>query len=186
MNLLIVNGHKYYPYSQGRLNMTLFNEIVSLLEQKHNLQTTIVENGYIIEEEIQKYQNADVIIYQTPVNWFSVPWSLKKYYDEVFMHGIFYGSSEIYGAGGMFNEKKYMYSLTWNSPEEAFFCGKFYDGRSVDDILIALHKLHEYCGMKKIRTFSLHDVVKHPDIPEYVKKLKEHLNKYINHHQTQA
>ena len=186
MNILIVNGHKYYPYSEGRLNTTLFNEIVNTLKDMHNIQTTIVENGYTIEEEIEKYKTSDIIIYQTPVNWFSAPWILKKYYDEVFRHGVFYTASANYGEGGLFNEKMYMYSLTWNSPEESFFCGKFYDGRSVDDILISLHKLHEYCGMKKIRTFSLHDVVKHPDIPEYITKIKEHLEKYINPHQMQA
>ena len=186
MNIFVINGHKYYPYAQGRLNMTMFNEIVNILKSKNQVETTIIETGYKTEEEIEKYKQADIIIYQTPINWFSVPWILKKYYDEIFQHGIFYGASDEYGNGGLMKGKRYMYSLTWNSSKKAFSTGEFYDGRSVDDIIIALHKLHEYCGMKQIQTFSLHDVVKHPDIPEYLKRIREHLGSYINPSQKQA
>lgn len=176
MKFLVINGHKYYPYAQGRLNKTLFDRIVAILSDGNEIQTTIVENGYDVDEEIKKYLWADTVIYQNPVNWFSAPWLLKKYYDEIFKHGVFYGPSTEYGRGGLLNGKKYMYSLTWNSPEEAFQDTKgFYDGRSVDDIIISLHKLHEFCGFDKIKTFSCHDVVKHPDISLYLERLNQHL-----------
>jgi len=31
---------------------------------------------------------ADIIILQTPVNWFGAPWIYKKYADEVFNSGL--------------------------------------------------------------------------------------------------
>ncbi len=179
MNIFVINGHKYYPFSEGRLNQTLFDEIVELAIQDNSVKTTIVENGYDINEEIEKYKWADIIIYQSPVNWFSVPWILKKYFDEIFLYGIFYAASEEYGQGGLMNGKKYMYSMTWNSALADFNKPGFFDDRSDEDLILALHKFQEYCGFERIKSFFCHDVVKQPDIPVYLEKLKIHLNKYV-------
>ena len=89
MKILVINGHKYYWYSTGKLNGTLFEEIVTTLSQDHEVKSTVVEMGYSCEEEIEKYIWADAIIYQNPINWYSVPWILKKYYDEIFLKDIF-------------------------------------------------------------------------------------------------
>jgi NADPH dehydrogenase (quinone) len=40
------------------------------------------------EEEVKKHAAADLVILQTPVNWFSAPWIYKKYVDEVFNVGL--------------------------------------------------------------------------------------------------
>ena len=77
MRIFVINGHKYYWYATGKLNCTLFREIVDTLMPHHEVKSTIVELGYSVEEEIEKYRWADIIIYQTPINWFSVPCLLK-------------------------------------------------------------------------------------------------------------
>lgn len=180
MKILVINGHKYYPYAEGRLNMTMFDEIVRVLSLNNEIKKTVVEEGYDAGQEQEKFLWADVIIIQTPINWFSAPWILKQYIDSVYQHGIFFGPAEEYGRGGLLKGKKYMYSLTWNAPLEAFDkTGEFFDGRDVDDIIIALHKLQEYCAMEKIPTFSIHDVVKNPDIPKFKEMLKNHLEEYV-------
>lgn len=180
MNILVINGHKFYTYAQGRLNQTLFNEIVRTLSFNNEVKTTVVEQGYEPNEEIEKFKWADLIIFQTPVNWFSAPWILKKYIDEVYAHGVFYTGSAEYGNGGLFKNKYYMYSLTWNATCDAFSDSRgFFDGRDEDDIIIALHKLQEFCAMKKVKTFSVHDVVHNPNIPGYLKQLNAHLEKYV-------
>ena len=76
MNIFVINGHKYYWYSTGKLNNLLFEEIISTLKDTHNIRYTILEQGYKTEEEIEKYKWADIIIYQNPINCFSVPWIL--------------------------------------------------------------------------------------------------------------
>ena len=182
MNILVINGHKYYPFSEGRLNRTLFNEIVRILEENgQNIRTTIIENGYDIGEEVEKFKWADMIIFQSPVNWFSVPWLLKKYIDEVYQHGIFYTGSEKYGDGGLFKEKKYMFSMTCNASEEAFYniSSPFFECKSPDDIIIALHKLHQYCAMKPVRSFFCFDVIHNPVVEKYLKALANHLHIYV-------
>lgn len=180
MNILVINGHKYYSYAEGKLNKTLFDEIIKILSPSNEIKTTIVEEGYDVSEEIDKFKWANLIIFQTPINWFSAPWLLKKYFDEIYAHGIFYTGSQEYGRGGLFRDKMYMYSLTWNSPCTAFEeTGGFFDGRSIDDIIIALHKMQEFCAMKKLETFSVNDVVHNPNIPLYLECLNEHLHKNI-------
>jgi modulator of drug activity B len=43
-----------------------------------------VDQGYDPAEEERKHLEADLVILQTPINWFSAPWTWKKYVDEVF------------------------------------------------------------------------------------------------------
>ena len=178
MNIFVINGHKYYWYSTGKLNRTLFDEIIKTLSQNHNVKSTIVEYGYNMQEEIEKYIWADAIIYQTPINWYSVPWTLKKYYDEIFVKQIFFETSSKYGKGGLFRGKKYMYSLTCAANETDFIqSNSFFDMRDVDDIYIAQHKMHQYCGFEKIPTFCLYSALSKPNIDRAIDRLKFHLQK---------
>ena len=180
MKILVINGHKYYNYSEGKLNMTLFEEILDTLSA-HELKTTVVQQGYDVEAEIEKFLWADTVIFQTPVNWFALPGLFKNYFDEVYRHGVFYGPAEgNYGTGGLLGGKKYMYSLTWNSLASEFDNPEgYYGGKSVDDVFYAPHKLQEFCALEKIPTFSVHDVVRNPDVPRFKRELGEHLRKHI-------
>src|SRR5580765_8324982 len=86
MKILIINTHLTYPgWSEGKLNLA-FMELakVFFVERGHPVVETWVERGYNAEEEVEKHLAADVVILQTPVNWFSTPWIYKKYVDEVF------------------------------------------------------------------------------------------------------
>lgn len=180
MNFLVINGHRYYPFSEGRLNRTLFEEIVSIVQKDNLVKTTIIDNGYDVDEEIEKYKWADVVIYQTPMNWFSVPWIFKKYIDEVFRYGIFYTGSKDYGCGGLMSNKRYMFSFTCNSPFEAFDdINGFFSGKSPEEIIIALHKLHQYCAMKPVKSYFAYDVVHNPDVEKYRKELVNHIHTFV-------
>lgn len=180
MKILVINGHKYYSYAKGKLNQTLFDEIIKILSAQHEIKTTIVEHGYDLREERDKFLWADRIIFQSPVNWYSIPWILKKYIDDVYNYGVFFESADSYGRGGKLTDKKYMLSLTWSAPENSFENNKgFFDGRNSDDIFIPFHKTQEYCGMERIQTFALYDVLRIPDIETFKVNLTLHLNKYI-------
>jgi modulator of drug activity B len=48
-------------------------------ERGHQVAETFIERGYDPEEEVKKHAGADLVILQTPVNWFSAPWIYKKY-----------------------------------------------------------------------------------------------------------
>jgi len=176
MNILVINGHKYYSYSEGKLNMTMFEEIIRLVSLGNEVKTTIVEKGYDVQEEIDKFLWANLIIFQTPVNWYSAPWLFKKYIDEVYQYGVFYTGAEKYGEGGLLKGKKYMYSLTWGTPREAFDDPQgFFKGKGVDDIYIAMYKLQEFCALEKLPTFSVYGVLNNPDVEKFKTDLAAHL-----------
>lgn len=72
-----------------------------------------------IENEQQKVEWCDLMIWQFPLWWFSVPGILKGWVDRVFAMGRFYGKDKLYEQG-VFKRKKALLSLTTGGPEEAY------------------------------------------------------------------
>lgn len=176
-NVLVINGHEYYDFAKGELNKTMFDEIVQTLDGAYEVKTTVIDAGYDIKEEQEKYKWADVVIYQTPIYWFSLPAKFKKYMDEVYEYGVFFvGAAEGYGKGGLMKGKKYMFSTTWNAPVteyknvEGFFAGKDFE-----DSIAHLHYAQQFIGMEPLKSFGAHDVIANPDITLYKRELQAHL-----------
>ena len=80
MNILIINTHLTYAgWSEGKLNLTFMDFAKAVfLERGHEVAETFVERGYDPDEEVRKHAAADLVILQTPVNWFSAPWIYKN------------------------------------------------------------------------------------------------------------
>ncbi|MDX7989320.1 NAD(P)H-dependent oxidoreductase [Xenorhabdus sp. 12] len=186
--ILIINSAKDFDQSKGTLNNTLTEVIRDhLTGLNHEVQITHVDNGYGIQEEIDKLLWADSIIYQMPVWWMGAPWILKKYFDDILNLGqgkLFkndgrarHDPSKKYGSGGLLHDKTYMLSLTWNAPLEAFEDpNQFFEGKGADGLFFPFHKISEFLGMSPLPTFNCYDVVKAPDIESDINKLKIHLS----------
>lgn len=189
MNILLVNGHEYWEKSPGQLNETLLQEtVIWFTHRKHNVKTTHVEKDYDLEEEVQKILWADVIFYFSPVYWMSITSKLKSYLDHVYgnQKGRLFtndgrDNGGQYGSGGLMQSKKYMLITTWNAPVEAFSNENQYlfEGKSVDDVFLNFHAMQKFIGMRKINSFSLHDVKKKPDINKFLNDFRLHLNQNI-------
>ncbi|MDD3236862.1 MAG: NAD(P)H-dependent oxidoreductase [Candidatus Gastranaerophilales bacterium] len=182
-NILVINGADNFSSAKGCLSQTIFENIVEYLVSKNNIKTTSLANGYIVAKEHDKYLWADVIIFQFPIYWFSCPIGLQKYIEKVYEKNIFYSDCSCeYGSCGCLEGKEYMFSLTWSAPEKAFSASKntFFEGKNVDEILIALHKTQEYCGLKRLPTFSVFGAEKLPDVKKYIEQLQIHLNGIFN------
>ncbi|MEX2461571.1 MAG: NAD(P)H-dependent oxidoreductase [Paenibacillaceae bacterium] len=179
-NILIINGHEYFSFAKGDLNRTISLTMVEKLGKKYNVKTTVVQAGYDIKEEQEKFQWADTVIIQTPVYWYSYPGLFKKYIDAVYEQEIFYRSGKVYGTNGLFSDKKYMLSVTWAAEEDLFSNEKtFFDGKSMDDVLVAMHKNQQFVGMKPLKTLSTHQAL-NPNIDECLKKVNEHLKEVFS------
>ncbi|MCA6942710.1 NAD(P)H-dependent oxidoreductase [Pectobacterium polaris] len=190
-NILLINAGKSFAHSKGELNQTLTDVAASFLRDKgHDVRVTAVDNGYNIEQEIQNYLWADTIIYQMPGWWMDTPWILKKYIDEVFTagHGSLYASdgrsrsdaSKKYGSGGLLQGRKYMLSLTWNAPLEAFNDPEqFFHGVGVDGVYLPFHKANQFIGLSPLPTFICNDVMKEPDVPTYLANYRQHLDEHF-------
>ncbi|MGL6494894.1 NAD(P)H-dependent oxidoreductase [Aeromonas veronii] len=70
-----------------------------------------------LEQEMQKLEAADLLIFQFPLWWFGLPAILKGWVDRVFAMGRVYGQGHIYESG-KFRGKRALLSLTTGGPAE--------------------------------------------------------------------
>ena len=184
-NILLLNGHeKFPPLAMGKFNKSMFDLAKQIIEKcdKFSLNTTIVEQHYETEKEIEKLLMADFIIYQYPIYWFNVPAALKKYMDQVYTHGykkIYAGdstSNKKYGQQGLL-KGKYMLSVTFNASGSIFNpIDGFFANKNTDDVLNSMHKTQQYLGLKKMPSFACYDIVSGTKQKEYLDQYKDHLN----------
>lgn len=169
--VLILNGHQYYDVvARGELTQAYINKANDFfLKNGFEVKHTTIEKGYDKEEECEKFEWADYVLFQYPVYWMGLPWIAKKYLDETFTQGRHYSSdgrsrndaSKLYGSGGLLTGKKYMLSLTYNCPESAFDNkNSLFDGLSLDEAQVAVHKTFQFCGLKPLETYAVHDIFK--------------------------
>ncbi|MDC9580550.1 NAD(P)H-dependent oxidoreductase [Xenorhabdus sp. PR6a] len=191
-HILVINSAKDFGESKGELNNTL-TEIIKdhLTETGHDIQVTHVDKGYNIAAEVDKFLWADSIIYQMPGWWMEAPWILKQYVDEVFSAGrstLFkddgrtrHDPAKKYGSGGLIQDKTYMFSVTWNAPLESFEDpNQFFEGKGIDSVYYPFHKANQFLGMSPLPTFACYDVIKNPQVSQYIKQLKKHLSTFFN------
>jgi NADPH dehydrogenase (quinone) len=169
--VLILNGHQYYDVvAKGELTKNFIDKATEFfLKNGFEVKHTNIEKGYKVEEECEKFEWADVVLFQYPVYWMGVPWIAKKYFDETFTQGRHYASdgrsrtdaSKTYGSGGLLKGKKYMLSLTYNCPASEFGNkNSFFNGLSLDEANVATHKIFQFVGFEPLKTYSVHDIFK--------------------------
>lgn len=192
-NILIINAHHHYSFAEGKLNGTLVQMADELLTaQGHQTRIVEVDKGWDVDQELENHQWADIVILQTPVNWMGVPWTFKKYMDEVYTAGMGGalcngdGRTEDapkanYGTGGTLAGKKYLISLTFNAPKEAFDDPNEYlfRGKSVDDLLFPMHMNFRFFAMEPLETFACYDVMKNPQVENDFLRFSQHLEAHI-------
>ncbi len=177
-NILIICGAEECGNSEGRFNRSLTEAAQNLLAAHHRVDVTYIADGYDIKQEQEKFFRAQAVIFQFPVFWFHCPSSMKKYLDQVYQRGVFFERKLPYGTGGLLKGKQYLLSSTWNAPESTFGdVTAFYQGRSVDEALIAMHQSNRYVGMQPLPSFSVHNAVSAPDYALSEKQWLQHLSR---------
>lgn len=192
-NIFLINAHQRYPFSKGTLNKALTEKASEILTAKgYEVKLTTMQDEYDVEQEVEKHVWADAVILQSPVNWMGVPWSFKKYMDLVYSAGMMgklcdgdgrtrKDPTSQYGSGGVLTGKKYMLSLTFNAPLEAFDDPEqfLFAGRGVDDLFWPMHLNFKFFGMSPLKTFACHDVMKNPQIEADFVRFEAHLNEFF-------
>lgn len=139
---------QFNPVSD-RANFTTVNDSTFFKQQLEEVYASQA-NGFatFIEEEQQKVEWCDLMIWQFPLWWFSVPAILKGWVDRVFAMGRFYGNGRIY-ENGIFRGKKALLSLTTGGPEANYINEKY------GDLAVILHSLQrgilEFTGFSVLR-----------------------------------
>ncbi|MEG9500061.1 NAD(P)H-dependent oxidoreductase [Mannheimia indoligenes] len=189
MNILILNGHQPYDFSKGELTQTLIDIAQKTLEAKGHTVKHSVVTDYVVADELAKHQWADAIIVQFPSNWMMIPWSFKKYMDDVYIAGTAgalcnadgrtsKNPTANYGTGGTLTGKKYLLSTTFNAPKQAFDNPDEYlfQGKGLDDLHFPVHCVYRFFGMSQLPGFACFDAMKNPQIEQDLKDWETHLS----------
>ncbi|BDU76574.1 NAD(P)H-dependent oxidoreductase [Mesoterricola sediminis] len=104
-----------------------------------------------ILEEQRKLREADVVIFQFPLWWFSLPAILKGWVDRVMTMGFAYGAGMRYATGGL-RGRRALLALTTGGAEAAY-AGEGGNG-SMDAVLFPIqHGILSFCGFQTLPPF---------------------------------
>lgn len=185
-NILIINGAKKFAHSNGQLNDTLTEVAESYLRDAgHDVKSVRADSEYDVKAEVQNFLWADVVIWQMPGWWMGAPWTVKN----IWMTSLPKATAHCTPATAVpaptpakiwlrrpGAREKYMLSLTWNAPMEAFTDEEqFFHGVGVDGVYLPFHKANQFLGMEALPTFIANDVIKMPDVPRYIAEYRKHL-----------
>lgn len=190
--VLLINTHQPYSYSPGRLTATLIERAEAYFRANgYAVEKTVTAEDYNVDTEVEKIRSADVIFVQMPLNWMGMPWSFKKYIDEVWGAGLFgllsngdgrsaAAPKDNYGMGGVL-KGRYMLSVTANAPAEAFNdpAQEYFAGRSEDDLTFPVEANFKWIGLEKVPSFWAYDVMKNPEIDNDFVRFDEHLSTHF-------
>lgn len=123
--------------------------LVYALEQRHNFEAGTLAPD--IAAEIAKVQWCDLLIFNFPLYWFSMPAILKGWIDRVMISGVFYGGRRIYDRGGMCG-KRALVTLTLGGREHMFGAGAIH-GEIETLLRPLLQGSLAYCGFAVLPPF---------------------------------
>lgn len=92
MKTLIISGHS--DLSTSVANKVILDELEKALPDAEirKLNQLYPTANIDVEAEQKSLLAADLIVWQFPFWWYSLPWLMKKWLDEVFLHGFSHGS----------------------------------------------------------------------------------------------
>ncbi|MDX1809950.1 MAG: NAD(P)H-dependent oxidoreductase [Sulfurospirillaceae bacterium] len=96
---------------------------------------------------------ADIVIFQFPFYWYSVPGILKEWIDQVFSYGFAYGTG-----GDKLKGKEFVLSVTIGGPKEAY-SKEGYNHFSIEELLKPLEQTSLLTGMKFNETIRTHSMI---------------------------
>lgn len=122
------------------------------LEEKH----AAANDGFVakISDEMRKLEWCDVLIFQFPIWWLSVPAILKGWIDRVFACGFAYGGGRHFETG-IFKGKRAMCALTLGGKVENYRDGSTY--ADIDHVLYPIKRgVFEFLGFTAVDPFAVY------------------------------
>lgn len=171
-------------YEQGfdpvsdRRNFTSLKDPEYFKQQVEEMHATEV-GGFAadVEAELQKVEACDLMLWQFPLWWFSVPAILKGWVDRVFAMGRTYGGGRVYDTG-VFAGKRALCSVTTGGPEDAYVNAGF--NGDIHSILRPVHRgMLAFTGFDVLAPHLVYAPVRMSDdersdtLATYAKRLRE-------------
>ena len=114
--ILVISGHPNLPGSTA--NKTVLDAVKNHFGDAINmreLDKLYVNGKFDVPAERKALAEADIVVLQFPVYWYSVPGLLKQWIDDVFEYGFAYGPQ-----GTALRGKKLLISATAGAPENMY------------------------------------------------------------------
>ena len=133
--------------------------LVYALEQRKGFETRTLAPDILAE--LEKLQRADLLIFNFPIYWFSMPAILKGWVDRVLISGLCYGGMRFYDRGGLKGIKSMLAITVGGRPHMLVEDG--IHGDLNDMLRPILRGTLAYTGMTVLPPFVAHHV---PYIPQ--------------------
>lgn len=150
-----------------------------LAEQRHAYQTKTLPHE--VEREIDRLERADLVVFQFPIWWHSVPAMLKGWFDRVFVSGGLYTSKMRYDRG-YFRGRRAVCSVTTGAPAVSFEAGG--RGGEISQILWSTNYSLYYMGFEVLSPFVSYGVQGHgfsyASDEEFEHQLQATIRQWIN------
>ena len=150
-NVLIVSGHPNLNASLA--NATILDEVARALPDVNirRLDALYPAYQFDINAEQQALLDADLIVWQFPFSWYSLPGIMKLWVDEVFVHGFAHGSTAKLGG------KRLLLSFTTGAPEVAYAASGFF-GHTIEEYLSQFETTAALCNLDYAGAIYTHGV----------------------------
>jgi len=175
-NILIISGHPDLNHSVG--NATILDEVARALPAAEIRRLDALYPDHIINVSAEQdaLLKADIIVWQFPFSWYSLPGIMKLWLDEVFVHGFAHGSTARLAG------KKLILSFTTGAPQSVYAADGVF-GHKLEDYLFSFDTTARLCHLemqKPVYTCGISYV--HRDehnLAQLILAAKEHASRLI-------
>lgn len=108
----------------------------------HDLYETYPDFHIDVRHEQALLRDADLVVFQHPIYWYSMPSLMKEWVDAVLEHGWAYGPG-----GTALQGKSYWLVASTGGPESSY-SGSGYNTRTFSDFLPPFRQTAQLCGMR--------------------------------------
>ncbi|MEN8171017.1 MAG: NAD(P)H-dependent oxidoreductase [Pseudomonadota bacterium] len=120
-----------------------------------------------VGQEQRLLRQAELIIFQHPIYWYSAPAILKQWMDSVLLPGFAFGSGE-----RALQDKRLMSAVSAGHSERSYTQGG-YDSWTMEEFLRPFEQTARHCGMDYLSPFVLYDAQK-MDERQLIERAKEY------------
>ncbi len=140
--VLIISGHTDLATSVA--NKTILETLEARLPGATVVKLDELYPDFKIDVKAEQARllEADIVVLQFPVFWYSAPSILERWMEETFLHGFSHGST-----GDKLKGKKLVLSFTTGAPE-TMYSHEGFMGHTVDEFLVSFEATAKLCQME--------------------------------------
>lgn len=155
--ILVISGHPNLPHSVA--NATILNELKAHFGanvEVRSLGDLYPSYAFDVAAEQAALTSADIIVFQTPIYWYSIPAILKKWMDDILLYGFAYGEG-----GTALQGKKFIMSVTTGGQAEPYQNGTV---STIAELMAPFRSSATFTGMQWMEQVYTHGLLTLPGL----------------------